>query len=134
MLYDYQNTKYSSCSRYFLKWFSRILQTDGYYGYNHVEDVKILYCLAHIKRMYFDIVSKLKDESVKKYLIYLMDLLSNLEDESYDMLIKYMPWFLELLKDVKLKTKIFMVKRTNIKSSRSICSVAYWIYFIKEAF
>lgn len=65
ILYDYQKTRSSSCPKDFLKGFSGILQTDGYSGYNHVEDVKRLYCLAHIRRRYFDIVSKLKDEALK---------------------------------------------------------------------
>ncbi len=47
------------------KKFSGILQTDGYTGYNQVENVKRLYCLAHIRRKYFDIISKLEDEALK---------------------------------------------------------------------
>lgn len=65
ILYDYQKTRSSTCPKEFLKGFSGILQTDGYQGYNHVENVKRLYCLAHIRRKYFDIVSKLKDEALK---------------------------------------------------------------------
>jgi transposase len=65
ILYDYQRTRSSTCPKEFLKGFSGILQTDGYAGYNHVENVERLYCLAHIRRKYFDIVSKLKDEALK---------------------------------------------------------------------
>ncbi|WP_142415612.1 IS66 family transposase [Hathewaya massiliensis] len=65
ILYYYQKTRSGSCPKEFLKGFSRILQTDGYTGYNQVENVKRLYCLAHIRRKYFDIVSKLKDEVLK---------------------------------------------------------------------
>jgi len=65
ILYDYQRTRSSSCPKEFLKGFSGILQTDGYQGYNQVENAKRLYCLAHIRRKYFDIVSKLKDEALK---------------------------------------------------------------------
>lgn len=65
ILYDYQKTRLSSCPKTFLKGFSGILQTDGYQGYNYVENVKRIYCLAHIRRKYFDIVSKLKDEALK---------------------------------------------------------------------
>ena len=65
ILYDYQKTRSSSCPKEFLKGFSGILQTDGYAGYNQVENVKRLYCLAHIRRKYFDIVSKLKDQALK---------------------------------------------------------------------
>lgn len=41
-----------------------MLQTDGYQGYNSVENVKHIYCLAHIRRKYFDIVSKLEGEAL----------------------------------------------------------------------
>lgn len=65
ILYDHQRTRSGSCPKDFLKGFSRILQTDGYQGYNKVENVKRIYCLAHIRRKYFDIVSNLKDEALK---------------------------------------------------------------------
>jgi len=65
ILYDYQKTRSSTCPKEFLKGFSGILQSDGYQGYNQVENVKRVYCLAHIRRKYFDIVSKLKDEALK---------------------------------------------------------------------
>lgn len=65
ILYDYQKTRSSSCPKNFLCGFSGILQTDGYQGYSSVENVKRLYCLAHIRRKYFDIVSKLKAEALK---------------------------------------------------------------------
>jgi transposase len=65
ILYDYQKTRSSSCAKDFLQGFSGILQTDGYTGYNQVENVQHIYCLAHIRRKYFDIVSKLKDEALK---------------------------------------------------------------------
>lgn len=65
ILYDYQRTRSGSCPKEFLKGFSGILQTDGYQGYNHVENVKRLYCLAHIRRKYFEIISKLKGKALK---------------------------------------------------------------------
>lgn len=65
ILYDYQKTRAGSCPKEFLKGFSGILQTDGYQGYNQVENVKRLYCLAHIRRKYFDIVSILNEEALK---------------------------------------------------------------------
>ena len=40
ILYDYQKTRSGSCPREFLKGFSGILQTDGYQGYNHVENIE----------------------------------------------------------------------------------------------
>jgi len=65
ILYDYQRTRSSTCPKEFLKGFTGVLQTDGYQGYNSVENVKHIYCLAHIRRKYFDIVSKLEGEALK---------------------------------------------------------------------
>jgi len=65
ILYDYQKTRSSACPKEFLKGFSGILQTDGYAGYNYVENAERLYCLAHIRRKYFEIVTKLDKEALK---------------------------------------------------------------------
>lgn len=65
ILYDYQKTRSSSCPIKFLEDFSGYLQTDGYSGYNKVENVKRLYCLAHIRRKIFDIVTELHGEALK---------------------------------------------------------------------
>ncbi|WP_099192362.1 IS66 family transposase [Tepidibacter mesophilus] len=66
VLYDYQNTRSSSCPKKFLKNFSGCLQTDGYDGYNKVENIKRLYCLAHIRRKYYEIIVNLNEEALKK--------------------------------------------------------------------
>lgn len=66
ILYDYQKTRSSSCPVNFLKGFSGYLQTDGYSGYNKVEHVKRLYCLAHIRRKFFDIITELNGEALKQ--------------------------------------------------------------------
>ena len=65
ILYDYQKTRSSSCPREFLKGFSGFLQTDGYQGYNKVENVKRIYCLAHIRRKFHEIVADLNEETLK---------------------------------------------------------------------
>ena len=62
---DYQKTRASSCPKEFLKGFSGFLQTDGYQGYNKVENVKRVYCLAHIRRKFHEIVENLSDEALK---------------------------------------------------------------------
>lgn len=49
--------------------------------------------------------SKTNQVPLEKYLVYLMDMLSNLEDKSDGVLLKYIPWSMELLEDVKLKNK-----------------------------
>lgn len=66
ILYDYQRTRSSSCPKNFLKGFSGFLQTDGYTGYNKVENVKRFYCLAHIRRKFYEIIANLNDEALKK--------------------------------------------------------------------
>ena len=66
VLYDYQKTRSSSCPKEFLRGFSGYLQTDGYTGYNRVENVKRLYCLAHIRRKYHEIIVDLDEEALKK--------------------------------------------------------------------
>lgn len=66
ILYDYQKTRASSCPKDFLKGFSGYLQTDGYTGYNRVENIKRIYCLAHIRRKYHEIIVHLDEEALKK--------------------------------------------------------------------
>ena len=66
IMYDYNKTRSSSCRVQFLKGFSGYLQTDGYSGYNRVENTKRLYCLAHIRRKFFEIIENLTPEALKK--------------------------------------------------------------------
>jgi len=66
IIYDYQKTRSSSCPRDFLSGFSGYLQTDGYAGYNNVENIKRLYCLAHIRRKFHEIIINLDEEALKK--------------------------------------------------------------------
>ena len=66
ILYDYQKTRSSSCPVQFLKDFSGYLQTDGYSGYNKVEHAKRLYCLAHIRRKFYDIIADLHGAALKQ--------------------------------------------------------------------
>jgi transposase len=66
ILYDYQRTRSGSCPRNFLKGFSGVMQTDGYSGYNKVENIERLYCLAHIRRKFHEIIVNLDEEALKK--------------------------------------------------------------------
>lgn len=66
ILYDYQSTRSSSCPRNFLGSYSGYLQTDGYAGYNSVSGATRIYCLAHIRRKFHEIVSNLDKEALKK--------------------------------------------------------------------
>lgn len=65
IIYDYQKTRSGSCPKNFLSGFSGYLQTDGYAGYNKVENIKRLYCLAHIRRKFHEIIVNLDKESLK---------------------------------------------------------------------
>ena len=66
IIYDYQRTRSGSCPRDFLGGYSQYLQTDGYAGYNKVDNVKRYYCLAHIRRKFHDIIVNLDEEALKE--------------------------------------------------------------------
>lgn len=66
ILYDFQKTRSSACPKKYLGEFNGYLQTDGYAGYNSVTNAKRLYCLAHIRRKYHEIIISLNDEALKK--------------------------------------------------------------------
>jgi len=65
IIYDYQKTRSGSNPKRFLSGFSKYIQTDAYAGYNSVENVKRIYCLAHIRRKFHDIIVNLDDEALK---------------------------------------------------------------------
>ena len=65
ILYDYQSTRSSSCPKNFLGDFKGYLQTDGYNGYNSVSNAKRVYCLAHIRRYFHNIIVDLDEEALK---------------------------------------------------------------------
>jgi len=66
ILYDYQRTRSSSCPVKFLGNYSGYLQTDGYVGYNKIKSAKRLYCLAHIRRKFYEIIEGLSEEALKQ--------------------------------------------------------------------
>lgn len=70
ILYEYQKTRSGANPKNFLTGFNGYLQTDGYSGYNKVEDVELFYCLAHIRRKFHDIIKPLSEEARKKSLAY----------------------------------------------------------------
>ena len=65
ILYDYQSTRSSSCPKAFLGDFKGFLQTDGYNGYNSVSNATRVYCLAHIRRYFHNIIVDLDEEALK---------------------------------------------------------------------
>lgn len=66
IIYDYQRTRSGSCPKDFLGEYPKYLQTDGYAGYNTVENAKRFYCLAHIRRKFHDIIVNLNEEALKE--------------------------------------------------------------------
>ena len=66
ILYDYQSTRSSSCPKNFLKDYKGYLQTDGYSGYNDLSEAKRIYCLAHIRRKFHEVIINLNEEALKE--------------------------------------------------------------------
>ena len=56
VLYDYQPGRGGKYARSFLEGFTGLLQCDGYQGYNRVEDVILVCCLAHCRRKFYEAV------------------------------------------------------------------------------
>lgn len=59
VLYDYQPSRSGDHPKAFLQGFSGYLQTDGYSGYNKVENVEQLGCWAHARRKYIEALEAL---------------------------------------------------------------------------
>ncbi|MFR5274088.1 IS66 family transposase [Intestinibacter bartlettii] len=68
VLYEYQKTRSSSWPKKFLDGFSGYLQTDGYSGYNKLEKIKHIYCMAHIRRYFYKVIEPIQknEEALKK--------------------------------------------------------------------
>ena len=56
VLYDYQPGRSGKYARSFLEGFTGLLQCDGYQGYNMIEDVILVCCLAHCRRKFYEAV------------------------------------------------------------------------------
>lgn len=56
VLYDYQPSRKGACAQNFLEGFHGLVQCDGYQGYNKLEDVILVCCLAHARRKFFEAV------------------------------------------------------------------------------
>jgi transposase len=54
VIYDYHPSRSGKIPREFLKDFSGYLHVDGYSGYNHMDNVSLVGCLAHVKRYFND--------------------------------------------------------------------------------
>lgn len=65
ILYDYQPGRGSRYPQEFLEGFSGMLQCDGYQGYNKVNDVILVCCLAHCRRKFYEAVPSKRRKSWK---------------------------------------------------------------------
>lgn len=54
ILYEYQPGRSGQYPKSFLEGFSGMIQCDGYQGYNKVDDVTLVCCLAHCRRKFFE--------------------------------------------------------------------------------
>ncbi len=62
-LYEYQPSRSGKHAKTFLSGFSGFLQTDDYSGYNSVEDVTRVGCVAHARRYYTDALKALPKDA-----------------------------------------------------------------------
>lgn len=65
VLYEYQPGRKGEYARDFLEGFSGILECDGYTGYNSVENVTLVCCLAHCRRYFFEAIPASRRKKIK---------------------------------------------------------------------
>jgi transposase len=65
VLYDYQPGRSGSYPHQFLEGFTGMLQCDGYQGYNKVDDVMLVCCLAHCRRKFYEAVPAERRKKIK---------------------------------------------------------------------
>ena len=65
VLYDYQPSRKGSCAQGFLEGFHGMVQCDGYQGYNRLEGVILVCCLAHARRKFFEAVPAARRKKLK---------------------------------------------------------------------
>lgn len=65
VLYEYQPGRKGEYPKEFLEGFSGYLHCDGYSGYNKVESVTLVCCLAHARRKFFEAIPSGKRKNLK---------------------------------------------------------------------
>ena len=65
VLYDYEAGRSGTYARDFLEGFTGLLQCDGYQGYNKVEDVTLVCCLAHCRRKFYEAIPAGRRKAIK---------------------------------------------------------------------
>ena len=61
-LYEYQSSRHGTNAKQFLSGFKGYLNVDGYKGYNQVENVTLVLCMAHLRRKFNDVYVLLPKE------------------------------------------------------------------------
>ncbi|NLZ72340.1 MAG: IS66 family transposase, partial [Bacteroidales bacterium] len=64
-IYEYQSSRKGSNAKEFLSGFSGYLHVDGYKGYNQVENVTLVLCMAHLRRKFNDVYVLLPEDQKK---------------------------------------------------------------------
>jgi transposase len=64
-LYDYRTTRASKHPKHMLSGFAGYLHADGYAGYNEIPGVKVVACLAHVRRKFTDTLKAMSDPATK---------------------------------------------------------------------
>ena len=88
VLYNYKPGRKGEYAKEFLKGFSGFFHCDGYQGYNSLEDVTRVGCIAHLRRKFFDAIPVNKSEGSHnlpaevgvRYLNQLFDVEKKLKD------------------------------------------------------
>ncbi len=62
VLYEYTSNRAGKNAKAFLQDFKGYLHVDGYTGYNQVENVTLVHCMAHLRRKFYDIYVSLPED------------------------------------------------------------------------
>lgn len=65
ILYDYQAGRAGKYAQQFLEGFHGMLQCDGYQGYNKVDNVLLVCCLAHCRRKFYEAIPAERRKKLK---------------------------------------------------------------------
>ena len=65
ILYEYQPGRNGDYAKNFLEGFSGMLECDGYTGYNKVDNVILVCCLAHCRRHFFEAIPAARRKKMK---------------------------------------------------------------------
>lgn len=131
VIFEHQKTRASSNPVNFLGKYKFFLQTDGYTGYDKVNSAIRIYCMAHIRRKFIEIVSKLTQEQKKnsvaaKVIEYIEDIykvekkVKKIYEEDEEMKVED---FYELRKDYRTKKSLSIFKELNAYINEELDSV-----------